>query len=155
TADAVLLGNGDGTFRPPAPYAVSTAPGTGRGALVAGDFNGDGRLDLTVASTIIDDNGDYTGAGSVLRGERAGSFQASVPRSTGMDIVSMVAGDFNGDGRLDLTLTSANFPDTVSVLLGEGDGSFQPPARYTAASGLYSLVAGDFNGDGRLDLAAT
>src|SRR5262249_17073642 len=38
---SVLLGNGDGTFRPQVTYAV----GTGPGAIAAGDFNGDGRID--------------------------------------------------------------------------------------------------------------
>ena len=35
----MLLGNGDGTFQPQVTYAV----GSGPDAIVAGDFNGDGR----------------------------------------------------------------------------------------------------------------
>ncbi len=41
---SVLLGNGDGTFVPPVTYAVGSPPD----AIVAGDFNGDGRTDLAV-----------------------------------------------------------------------------------------------------------
>ena len=41
----VLLGNGDGTFQPAVQYAVGSVPD----AIVAGDFTGDGRLDLAVA----------------------------------------------------------------------------------------------------------
>ena len=43
---SVLLGNGDGTFQPQVTYAVGSCPD----AIVAGDFNGDGRIDLAVAN---------------------------------------------------------------------------------------------------------
>ena len=43
---SVLLGNGDGTFQPQVTYAVGSYPD----AIVAGDFNGDGRTDLAVAN---------------------------------------------------------------------------------------------------------
>ena len=43
---SVLLGNGDGTFQPQVTYAVGSDPD----AIVAGDFNGDGRTDLAVAN---------------------------------------------------------------------------------------------------------
>ena len=43
---SVLLGNGDGTFQPQVTYAVGASPG----AIVAGDFTGDGHLDLAVAN---------------------------------------------------------------------------------------------------------
>ena len=43
---SVLLGNGDGTFQPQVTYAVGLVPD----AIVAGDFNGDGRTDLAVAN---------------------------------------------------------------------------------------------------------
>ena len=44
---SVLLGNGDGTFQPQVTYAVGSSPD----AIVAGDFNGDGHLDLAVANS--------------------------------------------------------------------------------------------------------
>ena len=43
---SVLLGNGDGTFQDQVTYAAGDHPY----ALVAGDFNGDGRTDLAVAN---------------------------------------------------------------------------------------------------------
>ena len=43
---SVLLGNGDGTFQPQVTYAVGSDPD----AIVAGDFTGDGRIDLAVAN---------------------------------------------------------------------------------------------------------
>ena len=63
-----------------------------------------------------------------------------------------MAGDFTGDGRIDLAV--ANFgSNDVSVLLGNGDGTFQPPVTYAVGARPCALVAGDFTGDGRTDLA--
>ena len=58
-------------------------------------------------------------------------------------------GDFNGDGRSDLAVTSSKF----SILLGNGDGTFAAAADYGAAVPSRSVAVGDFNGDGRSDLA--
>ena len=63
----MLLGNGDGTFEPQVTYAV----GSGPDAIVAGDFTGDGRLDLAVVNS-----GDNTV--SVLLGNGDGTFQSQV-----------------------------------------------------------------------------
>ena len=67
------------------------------------------------------------------------------------------AGDFNGDGNIDLAVASACSDDTctqggVAILLGYGDGTFQAPTVYGAGS-PYSLmiVTGDFHGDGKLE----
>jgi hypothetical protein len=161
SALSILLGNGDGTFRPlsPPPNEVGTL--SLPEAIAVGDFNDDGHLDLAVAN----EGGDTV---SILLGNGDGTFQPQIDVPVGSEPTSIVAGDFNGDGRTDLAVT--NFGSgTVSVLLGDGDGTFQPQVTYavggTLAPGLglldsdpafigpYSIVAGDFNGDGHLDLA--
>src|SRR5208337_4191608 len=125
------------------PITLST--GTEPGALVAGDFNGDGRTDLAVANLASNDV-------SVLLGNGDGTFQKPVQYATGYGPYALVVGDFNGDGRTDLAV--ANFDDNdVSVLLGNGDGTFQDQKTYAAGTGPCALVAGDFNGDGLTDLA--
>jgi hypothetical protein len=45
--------------------------------------------------------------------------------ATGTSPVSVIVGDFNGDGRLDLAVANAA-SGTVSILLGKPDGTFAP-----------------------------
>ncbi|MGP0063055.1 MAG: FG-GAP repeat domain-containing protein [Isosphaeraceae bacterium] len=144
---SILMGNGDGTFQAPIFYPVGSDPSS----IVAGDFTGDGVLDLAVA--------DY-GSDEVwlLSGNGRGGFQTLPPIPLGnqvSDPVSIVAGDFTGDGVLDLAVANEN-SDNVSILLGERNGDFRslPPISLGDPTNYpQALVSGDFTGDGRLDLA--
>ena len=141
----ILLGNGDGTFQP----AKSFGAGTDPLALVAGDFTGNGKLDLAVVDGGNDEYGEPGGL-SMLLGNGDGTFQPAISYAAGDSPVSLVAGDFTGNGKLDLAVAYA---DGVSVLLGNGDGTFQPAISYAAGYSPASLVADDFTGNGKLDLA--
>src|SRR5438132_1390182 len=119
-------------------------------SMAAGDFNGDGKLDLALG---IQEDGN-PGYVSVLLGNGDGTFTpVSSSPATGHCPCSMAIGDRNGDGKLDLAV--ANFDvNTVTILLGSGDGTFAPASSPPATAGP-ALVVGDFNGDGKLDLAVT
>ena len=143
---SVLLGNGDGTFQP----AVAYPAGSGASYfVVAGDFNGDGNLDLAVA-----DQTSANSAVAILLGNGDGTFQAPVSFSTGATSAAFLAvGDFNEDGAADLAVANAGTGDSVSILLGNGDGTFQTAVLYASGGILASSVAvGDFNADGAPDL---
>ena len=65
----------------------------------------------------------------------------------------LAVADFNGDGKLDLAVTTPT-SNQLFILLGNGDGTFQAPVSYS--DGINSLFGlpnvGDFNGDGKPDL---
>ena len=114
--------------------------------IVAGDFNGDGFLDLAVANNF--------GSISVLIGNGDGTFQPQVIYPTGGSPWSIHTGDFNNDGKLDLAVN--NYSDgAMGILLGNGDGTFQPQIEYGSASGTTDGAIADFNRDGNLDFVLT
>ncbi len=126
-------GGGGGDFTLTAMVSPASAPfqpisvGLNPVAMVAGDFSGDGHLDLAVAN-------EFGGTVSVLLGNGDGTFQPQVTYAVGSGPVAIVAGDFTGDGHLDLAVAN-EFSGTVSVLLGNGDGTFQPQVTYAVGSG--------------------
>lgn len=143
---ALLLGNGDGTFKSSTIIPLGTYFPV---ALTAADFNGDGKMDLAGVSLCADSTCSGDGVVSVLLGNGDGTFRAAASYDAGdIDSESVVLGDFNGDGISDLVI-----PGTFStgILLGNADGSFQPAE--VCYPGGFRGVAADFNGDGRVDLA--
>jgi hypothetical protein len=155
---SVLLGNGDGSFQPPA-AETSIA---GRSFWIAsGDLNGDGQVDVVVTAqgfvvpTKI----------QLLLGRGDGTFQPPVdietPKIPGSVAyaASPVVADFNGDQKLDIAVVvhflsgSAPVPPVLRVLLGNGDGTFQAQQDISLSATPYSLSVGDFNGDNSPDVA--
>jgi hypothetical protein len=130
-------------------YAFGTGAftvGEGPVAVVAADFNSDGRNDVAVAS----------GAGiSILIGRANGTFSAAVDYPVGQFTpIALAVGDVNGDGNLDL-IAVESYQSTVWLLLGNGNGTFQAPIAFPLSEGFYptGITAADFNKDGKLDLA--
>ena len=77
------------------------------------------------------------------------TFTASEIASGDTGSYSIVSGDFNNDGILDLVTVNAY---TVSFYKGLGGGQYAAPVNYSGGGGSQAAAA-DFNGDGKLDLA--
>jgi hypothetical protein len=157
----VLLGNGDGTFRPVVTYSSG---GFGATSVKVADVNGDGKPDLLVANEWLGCVLCANGGVGVLLGNGNGTFQPAVTYpSSGYGVWSVTVADVNGDGKPDLLLTDcASDPNNycfagtglVDVLLGNGDGTFQTSVSYASGGDLaFSVAVQDLNGDGKLDLA--
>jgi hypothetical protein len=166
---ALIAGNADGTFQSSKAFSA-LAPALGA---VAGKFrNSAGVADVVVA----------TGAtqAQFLKGDGAGNFSAlaspvnsaSPPNGIPNGVWSnILAGDFDGDGKLDIAYSLTGSPQTppsgtVPILYtqyGNGDGTFAQsgfaysvPAPPANSNGVYiESGVGDFNGDGISDVASS
>jgi len=139
---SILLGNGDGTFRPQQEIQTGRIS---RGIAVL-DVDGDGDIDIvntnvrdgTLVVLINDGSGVFT---------KGGSFDAG-----GTGGWALAAGDMDSDGILDLVVGASQSQD-VHVARGNGDGSFTVVHSIDAGGAPWMLNVGDLNGDGAPDVA--
>ncbi|CAF2006083.1 unnamed protein product [Rotaria magnacalcarata] len=142
-----FLGQSDGTFK--IQVALSTRGlESGPYLIVVGDFNNDRYADIVI-------NLFSTNKLLLYAGRRNDSFVKEYVLTVGENwiLCSMINGDFNGDGNLDIVV--ANEDDGyLAILLGNGNGTFTGPF-YSAPIFSYqiSIYAADFNADNVLDLA--
>src|SRR5207237_1298258 len=129
----------DGSFAPRVDYAAGTNPADA----AAGDFNGDGKLDLVVVGS----------GASVLLGNGDGTFGAAATYpAAGFPAHSVKVGDFNNDGFLDAGTVTDN---SAAVYLGNGDGTLHPAPTAPVTGNNINLVVGDYDRDGNLDMATS
>jgi Flp pilus assembly secretin CpaC len=157
---SILLGTGSGVFGTQtviALPAVTTAAGTvnpSPSAIVTGDFNDDGNIDIAVtdqANNQVD----------ILLGNGTGTFQTPVAYPTGASPVALVAQDLDGDGEPDLAVVNqgdGTTASTVSVLLGNKtngvqDGTFAAKTDYPVGISPSAITTAVFNTGGFTDLA--
>lgn len=155
TVDLAALNFGTGldpstisVIQGPALSTVSQTLQTGAGeklrAVTAGDFDGDGDLDLVG----LGDKAFY------YAGNGTGGYAAGVPTTlSGGTFNDVASGHWDGDGKLDL-FTAAQSGATTQVFRGNGDGTFQTTADSEDTSSGNRLALGDLAGDARMEIAA-
>jgi hypothetical protein len=151
----ILIGLGNGKFQSPVNYSL----GYYNSSISLADLNGDGKTDLVVG---YGRGGVGTNAVIPLMNNGSGAFAVGATYSLGgWNFASVALGDFNGDSKQDIVLTSScsetsNCPDgALSLLLGNGNGTMQgtTPAKVTIQVTHQLLV--DINGDGIPDMVGT
>jgi len=145
---SVMIGNGDGTFRPSREIQV----GRGMAEIAVGDYNRDGFKDLALAGT----------QGQIYRlyGVGDGTFVQqptliAVVDTSFIPVTDVDVADFNGDSIQDLVVAVPHNGSRTAILIGNADGTFRTPLVLTDP-GLnipQQQAVADYNGDGFQDLA--
>ena len=160
----VLLGNGDGTFKP---VRTFDSGGGYPNSVVVADLNQDGKPDLVVTNCGPFDGDTFCptpsrGVLAIFLGNGDGTFQRPMLYdSGGSSPMQAAVADVNLDGKLDVLVANqcadapvCTAPGGVTVFLGNGDGTLQSAS---TPWGLFagSMAVADVNADGRPDLLVT
>jgi hypothetical protein len=155
----VVFGNGAGTFATPAlGYPVGGDVWTGP---VVADFNGDGRPDVMIPSSIPDEWSSLvylanTGNGAFVAPHDY--FDPNGAVGTSADSYGMATADLNGDGLADFVV--GNLSDDASVgvtvfLSNSTTKALHFSANYGSGGYLKFVALADIDGDGKVDLVAS
>ena len=140
---SIALGSGDGHFLSVQNVDVPARPH----GIVALDVDGDGDLDIVVASELGEALTLLKNDGTGVFGDRVDFAHDDADAKYGLG-----AGDMNGDGIIDLVAGTSSL-NRILVYTSNGDGTFTETENIDGGGYSWKLALGDVNNDGKLDVA--
>jgi hypothetical protein len=155
-------GTGRGFFRPGASVGTSRVPSS----LATGDVDGDGDLDVVVATTFSNINANSMVSvrlnGGDASGSNTGVFSGLQEVPVSANPGEVLLADMDNDGDLDLLTACEGISyGMLNVRLNGGDASgsntgiFSGGSNTSISSGPLHLTLGDIDGDGDLDVVTS
>ena len=145
----VFMGRGAGEFSPGPKLAFSGLVSS----LAVGDLNGDGATDLAAAGwTGLDATGFDEGFVAVFPGRGDGTFDASTATSE-PGVWDLAAGDWNGDGVVDLVTAERN-AQRLGLLVLTDSGTLTATTFLNDYGNPVAVATGDLDGDGVTDIVS-
>jgi hypothetical protein len=155
---AVMLGTGDGHFKPVkgSPFVAFEGTQPHTHGLAVADVNGDGHVDIVMANN---NDGDL----ALLLGDGKGTFARAPksPFSCGKSPYPIAVSDINSDGCADVVVPNAAHDNPelqrLTVLLGNPNGELKsaPFSPLKCDATVWYAATGDLNGDKQPDIVAT
>ena len=142
---SVRLTGTNGLLGPAVYYAITN--GFNPAAQIAVDVNGDGRVDMVSANL----SGSVTVSLGLANGTFGPEHTYHLPVEATGGLFALVAGDFDGDHKVDLA--AGYFDCRITFFKGDGAGGFTFVRTDTFIYEPRSMVVGDFDQDGDLDIA--
>lgn len=140
-AAVILLGNGSGSFAPPA-----GSPQPAVHEIAVGDFNNDGRTDVAAG------NSPQNNVSIFLSDATGHLILSSTTPSIGLNTeMRLQVGNLNADDNLDVVVANVD-RDTITVFTGNGSGGLSAGTNFATGPRPFDLATADFDGDTRLDV---
>jgi len=131
---------------------VRSATGLAPVAMVAGDLNGDGLVDVAVADRAAVNGNHFVDVQFQAAGS-PGSFSAPVELPLGVLLPHDLAlADLDGDGKLDIAVAASGTSAVQVFFQGAVAGSFGPAIAYAVGGEPAAVATADLIGSGRADL---
>jgi VCBS repeat protein len=154
---AILRGNGDGTLQLPV-YRTVPVPAN---SIAVADFNNDNKPDIAIIGNSSDNSKNTV---TILTNTGTGFTEHSFPAATyytengfgpdGDFIEYLVAGDFNGDGHIDIAYVDGCtqcYPSSEQLFVLSNTTTGWQAKQPAGGGGSESLAAADIDGDGISD----